>query len=322
LIHGVQIAPSAPEISLLLFADDSLLFCRATTIEVSAMASIIQAYQSASGQLVNLNKSEMVFSKGVPNSVKNDIHQIMPIQHVTHFTKYLGLPTVVGRSKKQVFNYIQDRIWKKLKWWKERHLSFAGRSTLIKAVAQAIPTYVMSSFLIPKGVCDQMEKMICRFWWGSTMDRRRMHWISWKKLCNHKKKGGIGFKNLRAFNEALLAKQGWRLITHPDSLVAQVLKAKYYPKDTFFNAKPKQQMSYTWRSILQARWVLKKGCYLTIGNGEHTDIWNDNWIHQHGNSSTWSKRPENTPYNRVCELMDNSNNGWNVQLIKQNFYSL
>jgi hypothetical protein len=96
--------------------------------------------------------------------------------------------------------------------------------------------------------------------------------------------------------------------------VAQVLKAKYFPKDSFFKAKPKQHMSYTWRSILQARWVLKKGYYWTIGNGESTDIWTDNWIHQHSNSSTWSKKPDNNPYNKVCELMDINNNGWSNSL--------
>jgi hypothetical protein len=96
----------------------------------------------------------------------------------------------------------------------------------------------------------------------------------------------MGFRSLRAFNEALLAKQGWRLITHPNSLVAKVLKAKYYPKDHFLKAKSKQHMSYTWRSILQASWVLKKGCYWSVGSGENIDIWEDNWIHQKGNSST------------------------------------
>jgi hypothetical protein len=103
-----------------------------------------------------------------------------------------------------------------------------------------------------------MEKMICKFWWGSTTDQRKIHWVNWHKLCNQEKKGGLGLKNLSAFNEALLAKQGWRLINQPNSLVAQVLKAKYYPKDQFLKARPKQQMSYTWRSILKVSWVLKK----------------------------------------------------------------
>jgi hypothetical protein len=194
----------------------------------------------------------MVFSKGCPDSTKADITQVLPMQVKEHFSKYLGMPTVVGRSKKQVFNFIQEKIWQKLKGWKERNLSFAGRGTLIKAVAQAIPTFIMRSFLIPKGVCEQLEKQICSFWWGSSTDRRKIHWVKWQNICNHKKKGGMGFRNLRAFNEALLAKQGWRLINYPNSLVAQTLKAKYYPSDHFLKAKAKHNMSYTWRSILQA----------------------------------------------------------------------
>jgi hypothetical protein len=318
-IHGVKIAPTAPEISHLFFADDSLIFCRASTNEVTTIANIIHNYEEASGQLVNLNKSEMLFSKGVYESTKEDIYQILPIQNVTNFSKYLGMPTAAGRSKSQMFNYLQERIWKKLKGWKEKNLSFAGRETLIKAVAQAIPTYIMSSFLIPIGVCEQLERMICRFWWGSTSDHKKIHWVKWQKLCNHKKKGGMGFRNLRAFNEALLAKQGWRLITHPNSLAAKVLKAKYYQHDHFLKAKPKHQMSYTWRSIMQASWVLKKGCYWSVGSGNTIDIWEDNWIHQKGSSSTWSTRPEANVYTKVKDLMKTNSNDWEVEIVKKLF---
>jgi hypothetical protein len=100
------------------------------------------------------------------------------MQKVEHFSKYLGMPTYIGRSKNQVFQFIQDKIWKKLKGWKEKNLSFAGRATLIKAVAQAIPTYIMSSFLLPKGLCDHMESLISNFWWGSNVDKRKIHWVN------------------------------------------------------------------------------------------------------------------------------------------------
>jgi hypothetical protein len=154
------------------------------------------------------------------------------MQKVEHFSKYLGMPTYIGRSKNQVFQFIQDKIWKKLKGWKEKNLSFAGRATLIKAVDQAIPTYIMSSFLLPKGLCDHMESQISRFWWGNNVDKRKIHWVNWKKTCKAKSKGGMGFKDMRAFNEALLAKQGWRLLTNPNSMIARLFKAKYYPSVT------------------------------------------------------------------------------------------
>jgi hypothetical protein len=97
-----------------------------------------------------------------------------------------------------------------------------------------------------------MERKISNFWWGSNVDKRKIHWVNWKKTCKAKTKGVMGFKDLRAFNEAFLAKQGWRLITNPQSLVAKILKAKYYPIMDFFKAKQGQNMSYSWHSIHKA----------------------------------------------------------------------
>lgn len=79
--------------------------------------------------------------------------------------KYLGLPTFIGSSKKRVFQVIQDRVWKKLKGWKGKCLSQA-REVLIKAVAQAIPTYAMQYFRLPKSIMDGMEKLSRSFFGG------------------------------------------------------------------------------------------------------------------------------------------------------------
>ncbi|GAU16215.1 hypothetical protein TSUD_298470 [Trifolium subterraneum] len=183
-IHGVKVAPRAPEITHLFFADDSIMFCRATIKETEHMKMLLSTYQQASGQLVNYQKSELIFSKRVDHSTKLAIHQILPMHMVDHFSKYLGQPTFIGRSKNHAFSFIQDKVWKKLKGWKEKNLSFAGRGTLIKAVAQAIPTYLMSSFLLPKGLCNFLDQMTSKFWWGSNVDRRKIHWVNWKKTCN------------------------------------------------------------------------------------------------------------------------------------------
>jgi len=57
-----------------------------------------------------------------------------------------------------------DRVWKKLKGWKEKHLSFEGRGVLIRVVAQAIPVYVISCFLLPISLCERIERAVCNFW--------------------------------------------------------------------------------------------------------------------------------------------------------------
>jgi hypothetical protein len=93
-----------------------------------------------------------------------------------------------------------DIIWNKLKGWKEKCLSFEGRGVLIRVVAQAIPTYYMSCFLLPKGLCSKIEKVVCSFWWGSSDNKNRIHWTKKENLFKSKHAGGLGFRTLRDFN--------------------------------------------------------------------------------------------------------------------------
>jgi hypothetical protein len=269
--------------------------------------------------MVNMAKSELIFSKKVPNDIRSEISQILPMQRVDNFSKYLGIPTTIGRSKQQVFNYLFDRIWKKLKGWKEKNLSFAGRGTLIKAVIQAMPTYIMSCFRLPKNLCQQLESMACKFWWGSNIDKRKLHWVQWKKICKNKKQGGLGFRRTSLFNDALLAKQGWRIATQPDSLVARVLKAKYFPNCHFMKAKLCHTSSYTWRSIMQARWILQKGCLWSIGNGEQVHMWEDNWLPHQNGFKVWSRQQTGNDLSMVKDLINSTTNCWNTALIHQLF---
>ena len=81
-------------------------------------------------------------------------------------TKYLGLPSIIGKSKKQVFAEIKERVGLKLVGWKGKLLSLGGKEILIKAVAQSIPTYTMSCFQLPKSLYDELERMMRNFWWG------------------------------------------------------------------------------------------------------------------------------------------------------------
>jgi hypothetical protein len=115
-------------------------------------------------------------------------------------------------------------------------LSCAARETLIKAVAQSIPTYSMSCFLLAPDTCKRITSAISNYWWGSAVDSRGMHWKKWPDLTLPKSYGGMGFRDIKKFNLAMLGKQGWHLMTTPTSLCARVLKGKYYPNEDFMIA--------------------------------------------------------------------------------------
>ena len=123
--------------------------------------------------MINGVKTTIFFSNNTPQVVKQSITSFFGTSTSTKFDKYLGLPPILGRSKKLAFNEIKDRIFRRLQGWKEKFLSQAGREILIKAVIQAIPTYAMSCFMLPAGLCAEISSMAVRFWWGQKGVRRK-----------------------------------------------------------------------------------------------------------------------------------------------------
>ena len=116
----------------------------------------------------------------------------------------------------------------------------------------------MSCFQLPKTLCNDLERIMRNFSWGQRNWEKKLAWVSWKKLCKSKLYGGMGFQNLQTFNLALLAKQGWQILSNPNSLMARVYKAKYFPYDDIFNAKLGSNPSYAWRSIFNSLEVIRK----------------------------------------------------------------
>ncbi|GJN08951.1 hypothetical protein PR202_ga26913 [Eleusine coracana subsp. coracana] len=179
--------------------------------------------------MINKDKSLILFSPNTPRHVRETMKATMSITHETSGERYLGLPVSVGRFGKNTFAYLKKRIWASVQGWQEKMLSKAGKEILIKAVAQAIPTYAMSCFDLTKGLCDELSSMIGRYWWSQQDKEHKMHWLSWETLTRSKKHGGPGFGDLHLFNMAMLSRQAWRLLNNQDTLCGQVLKAKYFP---------------------------------------------------------------------------------------------
>ena len=106
---------------------------------------------------------------------------ILNLMQDSRHSKYLGLPSIIGKSKNEIFAEIKEKVGRKLSGWKEKMLSMGDKEILIKVVAQAVPTYTMSYFLLPKGLCDDLESMMHNFWWGQRHQEQKITWVTWKK---------------------------------------------------------------------------------------------------------------------------------------------
>ena len=147
-----------------------------------------------------------------------------------------------------------------------------------------------------------------------------MAWISWEKLCQPKSEGGMGFKDLKAFNLALLAKQGWRLSKNTNSLTHRVFKAKYFAGCSFLEAQIGKKPSYVWISIMAAKEIVEKGSRWCIGNGKSVEIWRDRWIPTPDNFQVVTPQGPNGELRKVAQLIDEDTGMWKVDQVRKFFF--
>jgi hypothetical protein len=195
-----------------------VVFLEASEDNLLSLKNILQDYEVCSGQRINKQKSSIFFGKGCNVDLKRGLKETIGISYGALSEKYLGLPTAVGRSKEGAFKNLPERSWGKVHSWKGQGLSMDGKGTLIKSVLQAVPTYPMGCFQLSKKTCSKLTSIATGFWWGSADGKRKVPWISWDRMCVAKRNGGLGFQNFAVFNQALLAKQSWRMITNPSLL--------------------------------------------------------------------------------------------------------
>lgn len=130
---------------------------------------------------------------------------------------------------------IVEKFKSKLSRWKASTLSFGGRLTLCKAVLGALGTYLFSLYKAPDKVLKELERIRMKFFWGGSLDKRKITWISWKKTLDSKEKGGLGIGSLKAQNLALLGKWWWKFLESKPGLWKEVVKAVHHDQGALFN---------------------------------------------------------------------------------------
>ena len=141
-------------------------------------------------------------------------------------------------------------------------------------------------------------------------------------MCKPKSQGGLGFKDLTMYNDALLAKQTWHLLHDTKSLFYQVFKAKFFPNCSLMGVTNPNNSSYAWKSIIKGREVIKRGASWRIGIGAAVDIWGSKWLPTRNNPRIISPVMSGLPSQKVSFLIDLAQLLWKEHILDNYFFEL
>ena len=248
-IQGVRVGRRGLYFNHLLFADDSLLFFRNDNHSLRNLQCILDWYSNILEQKINLGKSDLFCSPNMPKETQEALAREIQVNLVQCPSKYLGINFKLRGNRIVDFQFLIDKLNSKLQGWKARLLSQAGKAAHIKSILQSLPLYTFSCFKVLEYVCTKMDSIVRAFWWGHEPGERKLHMLNWDKICHPRRYGGLGFKKFHPMNQAMLSKQYWRIIQHPNSLLARTYKAKYHPTCSIQEHSTKPHHSWYWRNI-------------------------------------------------------------------------
>ncbi|GLT67726.1 hypothetical protein SLA2020_400130 [Shorea laevis] len=266
----MRITRKGPSLTHVFFADDLILFGKATVENALTVINCLDRFCSFSGQKVNVHKSKILFS---PNTDRQSIESICSITRMAatnDLERYLGVPIHCRRGTRNTYRNVVKKVQDRLSLWKANQLSFAGRQVLIHSVSSTMANHVMQIVKLPSSTCSDIDRANREFLWGGADGNRKIPLVRWERVCTPKSFGGLGFRATSLMNEALLAKLGWKVLTEPNALWVQVVKAKYFPNCDFLNVELKPSASKTWKSIIGSRELVQSGMGFVVSNGAKT----------------------------------------------------
>ncbi|XP_028111659.1 uncharacterized protein LOC114309966 [Camellia sinensis] len=285
-ISGLKIRRTCLTLSHLFFADDAILFFKAKTFECESILEVLKVYSDASGQLLNFDKSGALFSANSSTSLSNSICHLLGVTKANPKAQYLGLLTSWGKSKSEAYRFLLEKELAKMQLWKSKLLSQAGREILIKSVVQAIPTYAMAYFDLPKAFQSKFNTLIRNFWWKGNPDSRGIHWANWNHMTKPKVIERMGFRDFEEFNQACLQN---RAGDFSHTLIRFCL--------------------------LKGRALLQEGTRWQIQSGKQVYFWEDRWIPSFVGHKIASPKPIDCNIISVADIIDPTFKTWNLDAL-------
>nr|XP_026429227.1 uncharacterized protein LOC113325233 [Papaver somniferum] len=251
--HGVK--PSH-----LLFADDIFVFCNGHKKSLDKLMELLMSYQSASGQVINKQKSKF-FVGGTTDSKRKKITDQMQMELSEFPDKYLDVILGPGRVK-------VHQVW--------------------GVVEMIYPVYTMFVYKWPKVIIHECERIIRNFLWTGDPSEKKLVTVKWEEINAQIAEGGLGLRRLEVINKALLMTLLWRILTEDEEWTR-------FMKDKFMNKNGEWIQSYKqssiWPGLILVIHDVNEGSRWLVRNGKHISVWMDKWVYEY---TLAEKYPDNT----------------------------
>ncbi|CAN1168444.1 Putative ribonuclease H protein At1g65750 [Linum perenne] len=275
----IQLSRGGPFLSHLFYADDLIIFGQASVSQAAVVSECLDRFCEDAGQAVNKGKSAIFCSRNTDRQTASNVATALGIPLTQNLGSYLGVPILHERITNETYQEILNRLDKKLSGWKVKTLSLAGRVTLAKSVLSAIPAYAMQTSLIPTTTCEAIDKKIRDFVWGSSDQERKIHLVSWDRICAPKSEGGLGLRLASHLNRAYMTKLAYLFFTNEEALWVRILQSKYFKdgRDGLVQKKLPSK-SAVWRGISREWATMTQGIRALIHDGAATAFWTARWV--------------------------------------------
>ncbi|KAG8383539.1 hypothetical protein BUALT_Bualt04G0024000 [Buddleja alternifolia] len=322
LINGVKVSRTSPTFTHLMYADDLVIYCQANVSNADSVHKCLNFFEDWSGLSVSKSKSVIHFSHNVSPELKNEIKNLLDIKECCHKIQHLGLPFCKQQKRTACFNDLVEKLNNKLSGWKAKNLSQAGRLILLKTVAQAIPVYQMSHYLLPISICSKLDASMRKFSWGHDPNKNHLHLMAWDDICRPKALGGLGLRKMKDLNFALLSKLAWKMVSEKNCIWLNLFRYKYLKSSNMLHSvSTGTNASWIWKDILRSKDLLSKGACYSVHVNSKILTWLEPWI-----PSFEGFIPPPPLSSRGCvifaevgSLINNVTNSWDLEVLNSLF---
>ena len=234
-------------ITHLAYADDLMLFSRGDPPSVRVLWETLVTFGDMSGLRANPQKSS-IYMADICATDRAEILGITGIEVGQFPVRYLGVPLQAGRLRVMHYRPFIDRVAQQIGLWSARSLSFAGRLQLITAVLQGIQCFWLSVLPVPGAVVDEVVRLCADFLWAGGR-----HLVAWSDLTLPRREGGLGLRDMRAWNSALLSQALWNIHAKKDTLWVRWIQHEYIGDGSVWTTSVKKDDSPLFKRLMQIR---------------------------------------------------------------------